>query len=48
MKLLVYGWLEVFFRTIALWASRYEERFALCPHCGQNRYTGVPCYGGDK
>jgi hypothetical protein len=46
MKIMVYGWLERFFDGLSKWAEKKRCRFAICPVCGRNRYSGQACQGG--
>lgn len=39
----LYSTLEDWFQLLEQWAGRMRERFAYCPDCGRNRYTGEPC-----
>jgi hypothetical protein len=48
MKLRLLRYLELFFQTLAKWATQAEHRFAFCERCGRNRYSGVPCYGKEE
>ncbi len=43
MKIKLYQTLERVFSWIAEHAETLRERFAICPDCGENRYTGKPC-----
>jgi len=45
MKIRLYQWLERVFAHLEDVASTMRERVAICPHCGQNRYSGPPCIG---
>jgi uncharacterized protein (DUF2235 family) len=42
MRLLFCRTLEAFFRRLENFARDAGERFAVCPDCGRNRYTGQP------
>jgi hypothetical protein len=35
-------------RSLATRLDCLADRFAVCPDCGRNRYTGAPCVGIDK
>lgn len=37
------GYLERFFTWLSDWAQTMAWRFAVCPDCGRNRYSGRPC-----
>lgn len=43
MKIIILQTLERVFGTIASWATAMQERCAVCPDCGRNRYTGMAC-----
>jgi hypothetical protein len=43
MRVKLYQALESLFSSLESWAGSMRERFAICSHCGQNRYTGKPC-----
>lgn len=43
MKVWIYSRLERLFARIEDWAGDQRTRFAICPDCGRNRYSGAPC-----
>ncbi len=43
MKIKLFQLLERGFGALETWARNRKERFAYCPDCGRNRYTGMSC-----
>lgn len=43
LRLYAYAAAELYWTEVAAWAERYRQRFALCSHCGRNRYFDPPC-----
>jgi hypothetical protein len=43
MKVCIYQALEALLQRIAEWAETARQRVAICPDCGENRYTGKAC-----
>jgi len=43
MKKLLYPYLEACFARLESFAGQRREFFAICQHCGRNRYTGEAC-----
>jgi len=42
----VFQVLERMFGALEAWSQRMKERYAICPDCRLNRYTGAPCKNG--
>lgn len=45
MKYRICEFIYQLLRKIAEKINNLSERFAICPDCGRNRYTGKPCVG---
>ncbi len=43
LKVRVYQELEFLFERLSALFETARQRFAICPDCGENRYTGKPC-----
>lgn len=43
LKYNVYRFLEMAFRRLEYWAQEMAMKYAICPDCGRNGYTGKPC-----
>lgn len=43
MKIWLFTHIEGFLNTLVNHLETLRCRFAICPNCGRNRYTGEPC-----
>ena len=42
-RIVVCNWIAVACERLSYWFGGMGMRFATCPDCGRNRYTGEPC-----
>jgi hypothetical protein len=43
MRYIIARWIEWALRRLAERIHNVADRFALCPLCGRNKYSGGPC-----
>ena len=43
MRIRLYQTLEKLFSILAETFENLRQKFAVCPDCGENMYTGKPC-----
>jgi hypothetical protein len=46
VKIFIFQKLELIFDKLQAWAEAARCHFAVCPDCGENRYTGKACVSG--
>lgn len=45
VKYFIYNQIHEKLSSLSEWIRDIGDRFAICPNCGKNRYTGEPCFG---
>lgn len=43
MKYRVFEYIYQTLQRLSAWLDNFSQRFAICPDCGRNRYSGEPC-----